>query len=332
MKYTTLDNKITIYNADFVDVIKEWEPPTCIISDGPYGVNGYPGDPKSPNNLAEIYRPFIEEWSKYSTPNTTLWFWNTEIGWATVHPVLVELGWEYIGCNIWNKGISHVAGNTNTKTIRKFPIATEVCAQYVKKATINVKDQKMSLQDWLRYEWKRTGLPLSRTNEVCGVKNAATRKYFTSCELWYFPPSEAFEKIVNYANIFGEPTQRPFFSIDGINPLTKDAWDKMRSKFNCPLGITNVWNIPPLNGAERLKINGKSIHFNQKPLKIMDLLINSSSDIGDIIWEPFGGLCSASLAGMKLKRKCYSAEINNQVFEFAKKRIIDFESNLTFDF
>ena len=36
---------------------------------------------------------------------------------------------------------------------------------------------------------------MSETNVASGVKNAASRKYFTPDHLWYFPPAEAFEKI-----------------------------------------------------------------------------------------------------------------------------------------
>ena len=119
---------------------------------------------------------------------TTLWFWNTEIGWANVHPTLVEHGWEYRNCHIWDKGIAHIAGNSNSKTLRKFPVATEVCVQYTKKAFFKADGIQMDMQQWLRYEWERTGLPLYKTNEACGVRNAATRKYFTKDHLWYYPP------------------------------------------------------------------------------------------------------------------------------------------------
>lgn len=319
--YKTDNNQIEIHHGDFLKVSKSWETPTVIVSDGPYGIGGFPGDPKTPNELGEIYRPFIEDWSERSTPNTTLWFWNTELGWANVHPVLIANGWEFVNCHIWNKGLGHIAGNANTKTLRKFPVVTEVCVQYVKKPSFKVNGQALSMQDWLRYEWKRTGLPLSKTNEACEVKNAATRKYFTDCHLWYFPPPEAFEKIVNYANAFGKAEGKPYFSIDGQQSLSKDEWENMRSKFKCAFGVTNVWDSPPLNGKERLKNGSKALHLNQKPLKFMELIINSSSDEGDVIWEPFGGLCSAAVASYRLKRKCYASEISEDVFNMATKRV-----------
>lgn len=314
---------IEIFKGDVKSHYGKWLEPTVIISDGPYGIGGFPGDPLNVNVLREWYLPHFKKWNEKATPNTTLWFWNTELGWATVHNTLIESGWDFVNCHIWDKGKEHIAGNTNTKTLRKLPVVTEVCVQYVKRAEFIVDENKMSIQEWLRHEWSRTGLPFSKTNDACGVKNAATRKYFTSCHLWYFPPVDAFVKIVDYANKHGNKKGRPFFSINGKDPLTAAEWEKMRSKFSCPFGITNVWRKPPLNGKERLKINGKALHLNQKPLDLMELIISTSSTEGDIIWEPFGGLFSASIAAANLNRKAYGAEITSDVFELGKKRITE---------
>ena len=69
---------------------------------------------------------------------------DTEIGWAKVHPILEKYGWKYVNSHIWDKGISNVAGNSNTKTLRKFPVVTEVCVQYVKEAGFEVNGQKLN--------------------------------------------------------------------------------------------------------------------------------------------------------------------------------------------
>jgi DNA modification methylase len=60
---------------------------------------------------------------------------------------------------------------------------------------------------------------------------------------------------------------------------------------------------------------------NQKPLDIMRLIIEASSDPGDLVWEPFGGLCTAAIAAFQLKRRCVSAEINREFFELAVRRL-----------
>lgn len=308
---------INVYNGDALNLYDKWPAPITIISDGAYGLGRFPGDPYTAEQLQSWYEPHILAWSKYSTPQTTLWFWNSELGWATVHPILLKHGWRYVSCHIWDKGLSHVAGNSNTKTLRKFPVVTEVCVQYVKEATID----GANLQDWLRREWERTGLPFSLSNQASGTRNAATRKYFTRDHMWYFPPPEAFAKLADYANTHGDPSGKPYFSMDGKRPLTPEEWGKMRSKFRCSLGVTNVWREPPLNGAERVKFGTRSVHLNQKPIRLLELIIEASSDVDDVIWEPFGGLCTAALAALNMDRKCVSAEIDRDFYELAVRRL-----------
>jgi site-specific DNA-methyltransferase (adenine-specific) len=317
----SIENSLFFANGDVIDEYYKWESPTVIVSDGPYGVNGYKGDLLSVGGLAEWYEPHVKMWSAISTPVTTLWFWNTELGWATVHPVLEKYGWEFKACHSWDKGMSHVAGNTNTKTIRHLPVVTEICVQYTKKPTFVIEGKAFSMKEWLRYEWGRTGLPFSKTNAACGVVDAATRKYFTKCHLWYMPPADAFEKIVAYANEYGDPAGRPYFSIDGKKPLSCDEWQDMRAKFKCPMGVTNIWSIAQLRGNERLKNNLKAIHLNQKPLELISRVIEISSDEGDVIWDPFAGLFTSAIAAWNLGRKCYSAEINPDIFSIGMARI-----------
>lgn len=311
------DEYVDLTLGDSLEHYRDWEQPTVIVSDGAYGVLGFEGDTSDHIDLPDWYQPHIEEWSKAAMPCTTLWFWNSEIGWAVIHPILEKYGWRYVNCNVWNKGKGHIAGNVNTEKIRRFPVVTEVCVQYVRE----VKFNELTLKAWLLNEWKRSKLPLRRANDACGVVDAATRKYFDQGHLWYFPPPEMFERLVNYANENGSPDGKPYFSINGNQSLTGQDWSKMRSKFRCPHGFTNVWERQALRGDERVKTSsGKALHPNQKPLNLMSIIIESSSDESDIVWEPFGGLFSASLAARKLSRKAYSCEINSDYFYYGVQR------------
>ncbi|EYF00221.1 Putative methyltransferase [Chondromyces apiculatus DSM 436] len=315
------DLRPTLVLGDALDHYGAWPSPTVIVSDGAYGVSGFPGDPPTPDGLADWYAPHVEAWSRRALPSTTLWFWNTEIGWALVHPLLAQHGWEYRTCHIWDKGIAHIAGNANTRTLRKFPVVTEVCAHYVREVKLDAGGVKVPMKAWLRQEWERSGLPIGRTNEACGVKNAATRKYFTRCHLWYCPPAEAFERLVAFANTHGRPEGRPYFTVDGRRSLTGEEWAGLRSKFHCEVGVTNVWHEPAVRGAERFKSEARALHGNQKPLKLLDRIIRASSDPGDVVWEPFGGLCSAAVAAFSAGRACYSAEIASHYHGLAVERL-----------
>src|SRR4051812_44349056 len=73
---------VRISLGDSLSMYDDWQSPVVIVADGPYGVKGYPGDPPTPEGLGSWYSPHIEAWARRSTPLTTLWFWNTEVGWA----------------------------------------------------------------------------------------------------------------------------------------------------------------------------------------------------------------------------------------------------------
>ena len=307
-----------LHKGDVLDSYDLWPPPVVIMSDGPYGLKNYPGDLTSVDRLQDWYAPHIAKWSERATAETTLWFWNTEVGWATVHPTLQAAGWQYRGCNTWDKGVAHIAGRANTRTLRRFPAVTEVCVQYVRK----VEAESNDLQDWLRAEWKRSGLPLSMANTACGVKNAATRKYLTADALWYCPPDDAFDKMRANANEHGDPEGAPYFVLEAPLGSDQKTLQRIRAKFTCEYGVTNVWREPPVNGRERIKLDrGQVAHSNQKPVRLVDRCIRASSDEGDVVWEPFGGLCTVAVAAYRTGRVCYSAEIDEGFYALALDRL-----------
>lgn len=311
------DEQVSLHMGDALRFYDEWPRPTVIVSDGGYGVLGFEGDTSDHLGLPEWYEPHIAAWSKAALPSTTLWFWNSEIGWAAVHPILEKHGWRYMNCNIWNKGKGHIAGNVNTQRIRRFPVVTEVCVQY----TFEPKIDGKALKVWLLSEWKRSGLAVRLANTACGVADAAVRKYLDQGHLWYFPPPEMFDRLSAYANEHGKPEGRPYFSFDGKERGTGKEWLAMRSKFRCPHGVTNVWERGALRDSERIKTEGgKAVHLNQKPLDLMSCIIQASSDEDDVIWEPFGGLFTGSFAARDLRRRAYASEIDWTYFSYGVSR------------
>ncbi len=315
------DELVQVHYGDSLNFYKEWDRPACIVSDGAYGVLGFEGDTSDHTGMPEWYDRHVERWSKAATPQTTLWFWNSEIGWAAVHPILEKHGWRYVNANIWDKGIGHIAGNVNTTKIRRFPVVSEVCVQYVFEARVHGK----LLKHWLLEEWKRTGLPVRTANTACGVADAAVRKYLDQGHLWYWMPVAMFEKLVAYANEHGKHEGRPYFSVDGRTPMSGAEWAKTRTNFNCPHGVTNVWQRNAVRGAERIKTHGtsgKAVHLNQKPLDLMSRIIEAATKEGEAIWEPFGGLFTGCVAARRLGRRAFGAETDGTYFHYGVERLI----------
>lgn len=313
---------VVITHGDALDHYAWWEPPTCILSDGPYGLGKFPGDPTTPRELPDWYAPHVAAWSARARANTTLWFWCTEIGWALVHPLLDRHDWEYAGCHVWDKGLAHIAGNCNSRKQQSTPVVTEIVVRYTRRLQLAGRDGRvLPLQAWLRHEWARSGLPWSQANVACGVRHAASRKYLTADHRWYRPPPEAMARLASYANRYGDPGGRPYFSVDGTNPVSAECWEQMRPKWHHRHGLTNVWRIPPLHGAGRWRDPAGRSHAAQKPVPLMALPILLSTDPGDVVWEPFGGLCSGAVAAMQAQRHCFAAEVNPVYFRMAVERL-----------
>ncbi len=135
-------------------------------------------------------------------------------------------------------------------------------------------------------------------------------------------------KLVEYANRHGKPEGRPYFSTDGVQSVTGGEWEKLRAKFTCPVGVTNVWRCPQVGGSERIqgerngmKYKFSSLHGSQKPLSLIEIIIRACTDKGDVVWEPFGGLCPGAVVCKQSGRAYRAAEIVPEFFRAAMKRM-----------
>jgi len=64
-----------------------------------------------------------------------------------------------------------------------------------------------------------------------------------------------------------------------------------------------------------------AMHPTQKPLKLVEELIKVSSDVGDVVLDPFLGGGTTMLASLNLKRSCIGIEIDLKYIEISKKRL-----------
>ena len=80
--------------------------------------------------------------------------------------------------------------------------------------------------------------------------------------------------------------------------------------------------LPILQGKERLKgANGRAIHPTQKPEKLIELIIEASSDKGDVVLDPFFGTGTTGIVASKLMRKWIGIEVSKEYFKIASARL-----------
>jgi len=83
--------------------------------------------------------------------------------------------------------------------------------------------------------------------------------------------------------------------------------------------MRNLWELSPPQPKE--KVHGK--HPTQKPLKLLERILLSSSNEGDVVLDPFSGSGSTGIAALRLGRKYIGIEISEEYLDLTIKRLED---------
>ena len=70
--------------------------------------------------------------------------------------------------------------------------------------------------------------------------------------------------------------------------------------------------------AER---QASQLHPTQKPIKVMEYLIEASTKEGDVVLDPFMGSGTTGVAALQMCRRFIGIELDKKYFDIAKKRI-----------
>ena len=80
--------------------------------------------------------------------------------------------------------------------------------------------------------------------------------------------------------------------------------------------LQNIWtDIPNVQGQERLG------YPTQKPLALLERIIEASSYTGDIVFDPFCGCATACLAAEKQGRKWIGCDISERAYSLIEQRL-----------
>lgn len=85
-------------------------------------------------------------------------------------------------------------------------------------------------------------------------------------------------------------------------------------------GTADILDIP---NKKTKNEEGKNIHDTEKPVGLMKILIENSSQEGEIVLDPFMGVGSTGMASIELNRKFIGIELDENYFKIAKQRIED---------
>jgi site-specific DNA-methyltransferase (adenine-specific) len=209
---------------------------------------------------------------------------------ALLIPYLENFGLELRQQIIIDKGMRSVTGRS-TKKYKLFPNVTE-------SILFIIKDNKQFIKPFLKEKAKQQRLTAKDINYALGVKS-------NGGGMWSIYTGE------NICEQF--PTEDLWNKLSEILQFNL-PYNKIAQTYNPQLGYTDVWRDIDFYKEKRY-------HPTQKPLKLIERLILASSNINDMILDPFAGSGSTLLASNNTNRNCIGIEINPDYYEIINKRL-----------
>ena len=85
---------------------------------------------------------------------------------------------------------------------------------------------------------------------------------------------------------------------------------------NC--STSDIISVP----IKKLKdADGNNLHDTEKPVDLMKILIENSTNEGELVLDPFMGIGATGVAAIQLKRDFIGCEIDKRYFDIAERRI-----------
>ncbi len=264
-------------HGECADIYPTLEPGySLIVSDGAYGIGGFPGDPKTPKALADWYAPHLEAWDRLAAPSSSLYFWCTPEGCARMLPAVEAAGWSFTSSLRWEKPSS--AAWKGAAGMRRWVQDSEDCYFYV-----------------------REGGPAAYRLLVGAMTERDSRRDKQVHGLLFDYPDNGRVRHWRRDWSAGRPSREQWEAIwPTFGAPYYLTYDDVAYHFALPQGVTDVWSGLPVSRPGRHGCAKRDDHIER--------IVKASSRPGDRVLEPFGGGAPVLRACKKLGRSCDSIE------------------------
>lgn len=244
---------------------------------------------------------WITEVNRTSKLSASVWLFGFPYQLMHLFPIMIKNGFTFRQQIIVNKGLQAVAGRTS-KNLKMFPTATESIFFFHKECRDHIRNI-------LQSERKKLGWNGNQVNEQ--MDSATTGGGQFSCMASEKKPLEH----RTY------PTRNNWEKLSKVMNLP--PYDDLVYKFNLQTGLTDVWN--DINFYDR-KV--KKIHSTQKPINLIDRLVNTSSNENDLVCDPFMGSGTTAMVAKSLGRHYIGCELHEGYGNLIKNRIGELRGTL----
>jgi site-specific DNA-methyltransferase (adenine-specific) len=161
------------------------------------------------------------------------------------------------------------------------------------------------------------------------------RKYFKYELIWDKVLTSGFlnanrQPLRKHENIlvFGKPVYNPQKTVGQKNHSMGRMLKRTNNNYGHFVDVDNTETLGDLKHPTSIYTCPKphpsvALHRTEKPVSLMEWLVATYSNIGDVVFDPFMGAGATGVACMKLGRWFYGCEMNMDYYNIAHERIRD---------
>jgi len=279
-------NEIKFLHDDSINVLKQLEDNSidAIVTDPPYEYLNHKLDRRF------VKSEVLEQWDRVVKDDGFIVFFGRGESFHEINYLLNNLGWKFKEEVIWNK-------RSVTSPFLPLSRVHETVSLLSKNGKI--RKNKIPYEEVKKYQLDRMQNDLKRI--VSGLGN---QKSLMSIN--YFLENQ---KVLN------DKQNKPKFGVTvSHNFKTTDQAAGALQSIIKGLNEQSIMEV----ARDGRKI---TVHPTQKPIRLMERLINLASDEGDVILDPFMGSGSTGLAAKNTNRNFIGIEIDDEYFEKANSRL-----------
>ena len=278
-----------LINGDSLEILKTLPDKSvdAVITDPPYmGVvsDEWDNQWKTIDEFIEWCDIWIGECRRVLKDSGTFFIFGYPYQLGKLINVFEKHGFTFRQSIVVHKGLRSVAGRVSNK-LKIWPVATEYIHYYY-------VDSRNKIRDILNQKKIEFGMSSKEINEYLGKATNGGGTWSSIAGIK--------QKDIH------EPTRLDWEKLDilfrGLPP-----YDDIVYKFNGSSGLTDVWDDIDFYDRDYRKIK---FHPTQKPLTLIERLVKSCTDEGDVILDPFLGSGSTGISCLKNKRNFIGIELS----------------------
>jgi adenine-specific DNA-methyltransferase len=287
-----------IYNKDCVEFLKQLGDETIdsCITDPPYwGVvdDEWDNQWKNINEYKDWCESWIREISRVTKKSASFFIFGYSYQLSHLLPIIESYGFKFRQQIVVWKGMKSAAGRVSSK-LKMFPTTTEYIYYFVKDSTDYIRDLLQEKAETKNLTPKEINEFLGKASNGGGTWSSIAGKKQKHLQE---PTKEDWEKL---NKLFGD--------------LPK--YDDIVYKFNLPMGITDVFDDIKFYFPK-----GEKLHTTQKPLELINRIVECCSNENDIILDPFMGSGTTALSCKHLNRHYLGCELDLNYYNVCLERL-----------